>query len=183
MCLTGKQRAVPACIALHGPPGGGQQRGVGRSRQRRGTSQKDRTQRSSQHVSTSKDKMNAAIGEGFTGESSAEQKLWKQRGVLEQKIVKKERMIHNAQERLRQMNWVWKDDRSKLEGDVSKIRNEIDEIREEITAVDDEIRAGEEDEWRKAGEEEAAKELDSALDEARRKVVELEGKLREAGRI
>lgn len=137
--------------------------------------------------------MNAAIDKGFPGESRAEQKLWKQRGLLEQKIVKKERMIHNAQERLNQTAWGWKPDRSKLEGDVSMIQSEIEQIREEITAVDDEIRAGEEDGWRKAGEEEekakkaeaaeqARKELSSALDEARRKVVELEGKLREASR-
>jgi hypothetical protein len=44
--------------------------------------------------------MKAAAGEGIIAESSTEQRLWEKRGLLEQRIVKKEKMIHNAQERL-----------------------------------------------------------------------------------
>jgi chromosome segregation ATPase len=146
-----------------------------------------------------KTKMKAAIDEGMMTESNAEQKLWKERGLLEERIMKKERMIHNAQERLMRASWLWKEDRHKLENDVSKIRGEVDQIRERITAVDEEIREGEESEWKEALLEEeeasrmesvaqAAKELSSALGEARRKasewaqkVIELEAKLKEVG--
>lgn len=195
------------CIALHESTGGCQQRGVDRSRRcRSGGVQWKISKKTGHrgHHNTSiqaKTRMKAAIGEGIMAESSAEQKLWKERGLLEQRIAKKAKMIHNAQERLLRATWLWKDDRDKLESDVSEIQKEIDQIRERITGVDEEIREGEESEWKEAREEDeeasrleavaqAAKGLSSALGEARQrmnewgqKVIELEAKLKEVGGI
>lgn len=159
------------------------------------------TTRKATRKTTRKTAMKAASRETIIPESSEEKRLWMERGRLEQGIERKEKVIHNAQERLLKARWLWKDDRPVLESVVATTRIEIDKLREDITAVDEEIRAGELSEWKEAirNDEEAkameaaareAKEISHALGEARQRmkveaqnISELEAKLKRVGAV
>lgn len=135
-------------------------------------------------------------------ECGKEKRLWTERGRLEEMIERKEKMIHNAQERLsKKADFLWHEDRDKLVNDVKTMQSEINRVREEITAVDEEIRVGESSNWWEAirDEEEAktivaaakqAEEISHALGEARQRmraeeqnISELEAKLKEVGQV
>lgn len=181
--------------------------GVGR-RQNTDTNVTQHCQRTPSRENTRKhrhrrrQKMKAASEDVTMAESGKERKLWGERGRLEGKIEGRQKMIHNARERLSDgESFLWHEDRSKLEADVKRMQREIGGLREEITVVDEELRAGEESGWKEAREAEeearrvesvgrAAQEISQALREAKRRVkeeeqrvAELEAELREVGEV
>lgn len=139
--------------------------------------------------------MRAMTSEFVVPESSEEKRLWKERGLLEVQIEKKEKMIRNTRERLKAGRGV--QGRQTLCDEADEIQREIDELREEITFADREIRAAErngskEREGATATESRAreAKECAHELVQARMRmaasvwtVSELEGKLEGLGKV
>lgn len=139
----------------------------------------------------------AEINEVLIPETLEEKQLWHERAVVEKKIERKEKMIHNAKERLKS-GWVPQEQR--LNDEMDEIQAEIDWAREEMTGLDRRIRAAE-----KSGEENGsewekweakakyvaakqAKRYSQALGQARkrrdeeeRRISELEAKLKSVG--
>ena len=141
----------------------------------------------------------AEISETVVPESLEEKQLWKERAQLEKKIERREKMIHNTQERLK-CGLVGSNERETLEDESGNIKVEVEGLREEITMIDRKIRQAESKAARDGpeGEKEEAKAIElaakrakeyaQALGEARERMEEeaqrindLEAKLKEVG--
>jgi predicted nucleic acid-binding Zn-ribbon protein len=139
-------------------------------------------------------KMTAEAKEAGIHESKEEKVLWEKRARMEKKIEQKEKMIHNARERL---DGGWKIGVfERLDQEIGMMQEEIGSIRVEITSVDRKIRAVERAELVEAREEaidlvaEEAKGYAYALGQARQRmeretqtIRELEEKLEKVGRM
>jgi hypothetical protein len=105
----------------------------------------------------------AITSEFVVPESSEERRLWKERGLLEVQIEKKEKMIDNTRQRLRS-GWGVQGKQT-LNDEADEIQREIEELREEITLVDREIRVAERERCVEGPEE--AKAIELAAKEAK----------------
>jgi predicted nucleic acid-binding Zn-ribbon protein len=140
--------------------------------------------------------MRGETNEVVLPESNEEKLLWQDRAQLEKKIEKREKMLHNARERLN-CRWVL-DDFDKVEDEVRDMEEEVRNIREEMSVVDRKIRVaereGSEEEEKVANStklvEEEAKAYRLALGEARQKreemvgtISKIEARLKEMGKV
>lgn len=142
-------------------------------------------------------KIIAEANEGLEFHQSEEEKLlWEKRARMERKIEKKEKMIHNARERL-DCGWdigVFE----RLEQEIGIMQEEIGSIRVKITFMDRQIRAVEKGELAEGREKveardlaaKEAKEYTDALGQARQRmdteaqtIRELERKLEGLGKM
>jgi gas vesicle protein len=119
---------------------GGKQHKVIRRSRSKSKSYEQHRKASKAEVSTM---MRAITSELVVPESSEERRLWKERGLLEVQIEKKEKMIDNTRQRLKS-EWVVQGKQT-LKDEANEIQREVDELREEITLVDREIRVAEKD--------------------------------------
>jgi hypothetical protein len=129
-------------------------------------------------------------------ESEEEKLLWEKRTLLEKKIEKKMKMIHNGQERLDNGGRI--DVFERVEEEIGMMQEEISGIRDEIALVDRKIRAAERREFGETKQEamvndlvaQEAKEYADALGQSRQRMEaeirtmrDLDRKLKEVGKI
>jgi hypothetical protein len=121
-------------------------------------------------------KMIADMNRVVLEESEEEKMLWEKRTLLEKKIEKKMKMIHNGRERLDCGGRIGVFER--VEEEIGMMQEDIGRIRDEIALVDRKIRVAERKEMEERREEaegvdwvaKEAKEYADALGQARQRM-------------